>query len=262
MTPPMPVARATPSRSWSRSSWTSARPEPAQASIVATIANCAVRSSRRALARSRTSVGSTAATPAIFTASPSAHSASMCRTPERPSTMPSQVLATSPPTGLVVPRPVTTTRVRLIAARFRADLTAGVLGDGSLSPGGSGLGALDEGDRVADRLEVLDLVVGDRDAELLLRGHDDLDHGQRVDVEVVDEGLVELDVIGIDAGDLVDDLGEVGADLLSGCHLAFLSSVIGLVLGLGRTWVERFGGRTGSCRPRRAAQGRTTTWAA
>src|SRR3954465_6338292 len=222
MTPPMPVARATPSRSWSRSSWTSARPEPAQASIVATIANCAVRSSRRALTRSRTSVGSTAATPAIFTRSPSAHSASMCRTPERPSAMPSQVVATSPPAGVVVPRPVTTTRVRLIAARFRADLTAGVLGDGSLSPGGSGLGALDERDRVTDRLEVLHLVVGDRDAELLLGGHDDLDHGQRVDVEVVDEGLVELDVIGIDAGDLVDDLGEVGADLLSGCHLAHL----------------------------------------
>src|SRR4051794_26867409 len=213
MTPPMPVAMATPSRSWSRSSWTSARPESAQASMVATIANCAVRSSRRALTRSRTSVGSTAATPAILTGSSSAQSASMRRTPERPSTRASQVLATSPPTGLVVPRPVTTTRVRLMtAARSRAE------GMGKL---GSALGALDERDRVADRLEVLHLVVGDRDAELLLGGHDDLDHGQRVDVEVVDEGLVELDVIGIDAGDLVDDLGEVGADLLSGCHLAF-----------------------------------------
>src|SRR3954447_23357028 len=224
MTPPMPVAMATPSRSWSRSSWTSARPESAQASMVATIANCAVRSSRRALTRSRTSVGSTAATPAIFTASPSAQSASMCRTPDRPLTMASQVLGTSPPTGLVVPRPVTTTRVRLIAARFRAKDGEGLRW---LSPGRSGLRALDERDRVTNRLEVLHLVIGDRDAELLLGGHHDLDHGQGVDVEIVDEGLVELDVIGIDAGDLVHDLGEVGADLLSGCHLAFLSSWLG-----------------------------------
>src|SRR4051812_44251327 len=186
--------------------------------MVATRANCAFRSSRRALTRSSTSVGSTAATPAILTARSSAQSASIRRTPERPLTMASQVLATSPPTGLVVPRPVTTTRVRLIAARFRAKK------DGKA--GGSALGALDERDRVTDRLEVLHLVVGDRDAELLLGGHDHLDHGQGVDVEVVDEGLVELDVIGIDAGDLVDDLGEVGADLLSGCHLAFLSSFL------------------------------------
>src|SRR3954466_12655401 len=119
--------------------------------------------------------------------------------------------------------------------------------DGWVGPVGrpSALGVLDEGDRVTDRLEVLHLVVGDRDAELLLGGHDDLDHGQRVDVEVVDEGLVELDVIGIDAGDLVDDLGEVGADLLSGCHLAFLSSVWCWCVG----WCG-------------LGQGRTTTWAA
>src|SRR4029079_18694562 len=84
--------------------------------------------------------------------------------------------------------------------------------------GSAVLGALDEGDGVTDGLEVLDLVVGDLDVELLLGGHADLDHGQRVDVEVVDERLVELDVVGGNAGDLVDDVGEVGADLLSGSH--------------------------------------------
>ena len=73
-------------------------------------------------------------------------------------------------------------------------------------------------DGVADGLEVLHLVVGDGHAELLLGGHDDLDHGQRVDVEVVDERLVELDVLDGDARDLVDDLGEVGADLFGGGH--------------------------------------------
>src|SRR4051794_29748141 len=83
------------------------------------------------------------------------------------------------------------------------------------------LGALDEGDGVADGLEVLDLVVGDLDVELLLGGDDDLDHGQRVDVEVLDERLVELDVVGGNAGDLVDDVGEVRADLLGGSHSAY-----------------------------------------
>src|SRR4051812_28913375 len=96
--------------------------------------------------------------------------------------------------------------------------------------GTSGLGPLDEGDGVADGLEVLDLVVGDGDAELLLGGDDDLDHGQRVHVQVVDEGLVQLNVVGVDAGDLVDDVGEVGADLLGGCHvtLSFLAALMGL----------------------------------
>jgi len=56
--------------------------------------------------------------------------------------------------------------------------------------------------------------------EALLGGDDDLDHGQRVDVQVVGEGLVQLDVLNRDAGDLVHDVGETGDDLfLSGGHL-------------------------------------------
>jgi hypothetical protein len=47
---------------------------------------------------------------------------------------------------------------------------------------------------------------------------DDLDVDSLSMVEVVDEGLVELDVVGGDAGDLVDDLGEVSANFLGGCH--------------------------------------------
>src|SRR4051794_11813847 len=154
MTPPMPDAIATPTRSGSRSpdSWADASPASAQASIAATIANCAERSRRRALTRSRTSVGSTAIRPAIFTGSSSAQSSVRYRTPDRPLTRASQVLGTSPPTGEVVPRPVTTTRLE--------DM---LLLDG-LAEGrgpGSGLGPLDEGDGVADGAEVLDLVVGD-----------------------------------------------------------------------------------------------------
>src|SRR6478735_10668187 len=226
----MPEARATPTRSPSSSpdAWAASRPESAHASMAATMANCAERSRRRALTRSRTSVGSTAIRPAILTGSSSAHSSVRYRTPERPLTRASQVLATSPPTGEGVPRPVTTTR-------FDMMLLAVLLGGGECS----GLRALDEGDGVAHGLEVLDLVVGDRDAELLLGGDDDLDHGQRVHVQVVHERLVELDVVGVDAGDLVDDLGEVGADLFGGGHQAVPSLLGGVVPSGGAGWCVR-----------------------
>src|SRR4051794_10831662 len=207
----MPEAIATPSRSSSTSA--SSSPESAQASIAATIANCDDRSRRRALTRSRTSAGSTAIRPAILTGRSSAQGSSRWRTPDWPLTRASQVDETSPPTGEVVPSPVTTTRLFGMGS-------SRVLDGWMVGPVGrpSALGVLDEGDGVADGLEVLHLVVGDRDAELLLGGHDDLDHGQRVDVEVVDEGLVELDVLDGDTRDLVDDLGEVGADLFGGGH--------------------------------------------
>src|SRR4029453_19226874 len=81
---------------------------------------------------------------------------------------------------------------------------------------------LDVTDRVADRPEVLHVVSGDLDAELPPRGDHYLDHGQRVHVEVVDEGFVELYVRGGDAGDLVDDLCKTAEDLLLGvCHTWF-----------------------------------------
>src|SRR5215203_2973231 len=56
---------------------------------------------------------------------------------------------------------------------------------GDPSGKGSALCLGDEADRVVDRREVLDLVVGDLDAELLLGVDDDGHHRQRVDVEVV-----------------------------------------------------------------------------
>src|SRR5690349_8203783 len=188
-------------------------PASAQASSAATIASCADRSRRRALTRSSTSVGSTAAVPAICTGRSGKKSAGSRRMPERPATSASQVLGTSPPTGLVVPIPVTTTRLRLMTSPS-SELTV-LIGSGRL-------GLLDVADGVADGLQVLDLVVGDAHRELLLGGDDDLDHRQRVHVEVVGERLLELDVAGGDAGDLVDDLGELGADLFGGGHAGFL----------------------------------------
>ena len=81
----------------------------------------------------------------------------------------------------------------------------------------------DVGDGVPHGLEVLHLVVRDLDAELLLGGHHDLDHGQRVDVEVVGEGLLLGHVGPGHAGDLFEDLGEAGEDLLSVMAIAWFS---------------------------------------
>ena len=67
------------------------------------------RSSRRSLTRSSWSDGSTASWAAMRTGSCAAHSWVSAPTPERPASMASQVDATSPPSGVVAPSPVTTT---------------------------------------------------------------------------------------------------------------------------------------------------------
>src|SRR4051794_3726668 len=110
----------------------------------------------------------------------------MVRTPEVPARNAAQVVDTSPPIGEVVPSPVTTTRVALMGGHLvgsgcadergplryrisRSDhwVTFGYPISGRSRTTGSSavLGALDEGDGVADRLEVLHLVVGDLDVE-------------------------------------------------------------------------------------------------
>ena len=118
--PPMPVAITTPSRSRS-TGFSSFSPKPAsrQASRAATTPSWAERSSRRASTRSSTVVGSTAADAAIWTDRSAAQSASILLMPERPASSPSQVLATSPPSGVVAPSPVTTMGVGLMGRTFR-----------------------------------------------------------------------------------------------------------------------------------------------
>src|SRR5699024_5419339 len=84
---------------------------------------------------------------------------------------------------------------------------------------GSVLSALDVLDGVAVGGEVLELFVGDAEVKLLLDVDHDDHHLDGVDVEVVGEGLVELDVLGGDTGLLVHDLGEALEDLVLGvCH--------------------------------------------
>ena len=105
-------------------------------------------------------------------------------------------------------------------------LSGASAGPGSPTPRrGSRAGLLGLDDvvhRVLDRDEVLDVVVRDLHAELLLGVHDDGHHGDGVDVEVVRERLVRLDRVGLQAGLLVDDLRQAGKDVsFAVCH--FLS---------------------------------------
>src|SRR5689334_11492169 len=183
VTPPMPEAMTVPSRSGSTegsSPALSVNPASAQASLAAIRANCAERSRRRACGRGMTSPGSTAICAAIRTAWSAAQSCSRGRTPDLPAIRPSQVEAASPPSGVVAPIPVTTT-VRLVELtgilspntriQRRHRRVAGQRTDRWTGPGepgpiaGSGLVLEDVVGRVADGLEVLDVVVRDLDVE-------------------------------------------------------------------------------------------------
>src|SRR5215470_19918801 len=209
----MPLDTTTPRRSGG----TSGAPASAHASLAATSANCSHRSSRRACTRSSTVAGSTAASAAIRVgrlANPSSVSAVV---PPRPASIASQVLATSPPSGVVAPRPVTTTRgwsARTVISSFAAVPSRTPRRSGQGPRSGRDFGAADVVDDVLDGLEVLQFVVWDLHAELVLGRHRDLDHRQRVDVQVVHEALVRGDLVRGDARDLVDDLPEAGLDFL------------------------------------------------
>src|SRR5690606_40800039 len=116
-------------------------------------------------------------------------------TPERPASAASHVLATSPPSGLVTPSPVITTWL-VTAGRSSSVVRVGgrVPRRSAAAPvPRSGLRLRDVADGVAHGGEVLDLFVGDGHAELLLGDRHDGHHRERVDVEVLGEGLVRGD---------------------------------------------------------------------
>src|SRR3954451_22537331 len=103
----MPVPMTTAIRRGSTPA--SPAPEARQASSAAMTATCWLRSSRRARTRSIWSAGSSARR-ATSCAGKSLIQSSVIRlTPDRPASSASQVLATSPPSGVVAPSPVTTT---------------------------------------------------------------------------------------------------------------------------------------------------------
>src|SRR5690349_22834170 len=208
--PPMPEPMLTARRSLS----ISGAPASAHASRAAMIAVISERSSRRAWTRSITSVGSTASCAAMRTGSWAAHSWVSGPTPERPVTIPSHVEATSPPSGVVAPSPVMTTSAVTVSLPCPGPRDTRARSRSCLA-----LGLDDVGDRVADRLEVLHLVVGDLHAELLLGRNHDLDHRQRVHVEVLGEGLLLGHVIGVDPGHLFEDFGQAAGDVLTARHV-------------------------------------------
>jgi hypothetical protein len=52
------------------------------------------------------------------------------------------------------------------------------------------------------------MLIWDLHVEALLGCNNDLDHRESVDIQVIGEGLVQLDVLGRYTGDLADDFGE------------------------------------------------------
>jgi hypothetical protein len=81
---------------------------------------------------------------------------------------------------------------------------------------------LDVPDRVPDGLDLLGVLLGDRDLELLLEREHELDHGQRVGLEVVDERRIGGELLFRDL-ELTDD--DFSDPLLDG--------IDGIVLGHG-----------------------------
>src|SRR6476620_579080 len=182
-TPPIPV----PMQAARRSGSTSGAPASAQASREAMRAYWALGSSRRTSTLVSTSSGWVWIVAANFTGSSyfSTQSKGMVFAPDRPARMASHVSGTLPPTGVVAPRPVTTTRRSAVMAGSAP--SSGWCGDGRALRGErlaasvcrvaatwAGkplcsvllLGAERHG--VADGLEVLDLVVVDSHGGLRL----------------------------------------------------------------------------------------------
>jgi hypothetical protein len=107
---------------------------------------------------------------------------------------------------------------------------------------------------------------GIRTPELLLGVHHDGHHRERVDVQVVGEGLVSLHRVGGQPGLSFTDLGESAEDvLLAQCMGVAPSCVVGVVPARSRSGFSSPGlvGRPGAWnRFLSSGQGRTTTWAA
>src|SRR5512139_103010 len=102
--------------------------------------------------------------------SPDASKRVMGPMPERPASSASQDDATSLPTGLIAPSPVTTTRRRPVMLRSRPS--------GLLQVG------VDVVDRLLDGADLLRLFVRDLALELVFEGHHKLDGVERIGAEV------------------------------------------------------------------------------
>src|SRR6185312_2222317 len=129
------------------------------------------------------------------------------------------------PTGEMMPRPVMTTR-RLLTRYLYEDPTDG-RGAGSCHPAGpeagpdaprrsgSGFGTpiVDVLDSLLNRRDLLGVLIGNLDLELLFEGHDELDRVERVGSQIVHERSLVRDLFLLDA----QLLGNDGFDLLLNC---------------------------------------------
>src|SRR5439155_5652370 len=185
--PPMPVEKRTPVRAWS----TVGSPASCHACFAEASANWVARSVRlTSFAVIQGSVSNPCTSPAMRTEKVDASKEAIGLIPERPAFSASQSSPAPTPTGVTAPRPVTTMR-------------RGTLGRDPELRG-------DELDRLTDRLHALHLLLGDRDAELLLEGEHRLDEVERVRVQVLLEPglgrhlvLRDRQVVGEDRAHLV-----------------------------------------------------------
>src|SRR5690606_30487674 len=142
--------------------------------------------------------------------------------PLSPLRSPFHVASTSPAIDVVAARLVTTTLGKFpfkVEGVVTVSALLGVVELGLELRGGVSvlrLELLDVGDGVADRLQAGQILVRDLHAVLVLGLHCDLDHGQRGDVQVIDEGLLDRHLGGLDTGHLFDDLAEFLDDLFLG----------------------------------------------
>ena len=111
--PPIPEPQTTPILS--RFSFSKSNPESAMASSATTTPNCVNRSIRRASLRSRTSLGSKSLTShAKCVLNKEASNLVIGPAPDLPASRFFQVSSAELPSGVSAPKPVTTTRLRLI----------------------------------------------------------------------------------------------------------------------------------------------------
>src|SRR5258705_7845579 len=170
----MPVPTKTPARPRSRPSKTA--PASATAWLAAASANWLTRSSMRNCGAGKCAAASKATTAPTGLARRSWYLPARRPIPERPSRSEVKSARVSLPSGETTPMPVTATRrtsLRLAGAVLLADER------------------VDVGREVAHGLHLraqLLLVGGHRDLERVLDAEEDLDHAQRVDVEVLEAG--------------------------------------------------------------------------
>src|SRR5207302_404624 len=183
--PPMPEPMSTPKRV--PSILAGSRAASSTAITLVAIAYCRYGSRRRASFLSTYLSGSKLRTsPAMRVGKSVASNLEIGPIPDFPCLSPDQNSSVLLPSGVSAPSPVMTTR------RSSIRPPSGIV--------------LDVLDGVADRHDLLGVLVRDLDVEVLLQGHDELDRIEGVGAQVLDELRVRVDVFLVDPELFDDDL--------------------------------------------------------